>query len=717
MAKAAQTNSSNSGKQKVGTGLPLGSHSNAILVVGLVIILATLLVPLPTFMLDTLLACSISLALAVLIVTLSSREALELSTFPSLLLFVTLFRLSLNVASTRLILLQGDAGKIINTFGQFVAGGSFVVGLVIFLILVVIQFIVITKGSERISEVSARFTLDAMPGKQMAIDADLNAGMITEQEANKRRRKIVKESEFYGAMDGASKFIRGDAKAGIIITAINLIGGIAMGYAREMTIVEAVKTYSILSIGDGLVSQIPSMVISISSGFLVTKISSKHSVSEDLSKQFLKTSQPLTIASGVIAMMALVPGLPKIPFLILAAGTAVLGRVVAKSEKQQHKKQIEKPVAKPDKQPVEEMLDIDRVSVQVGVRLIGMVDPSKNTTIFDRIGSLRRKFAQELGIIMPLVRLRDNIGLEPNAYRIRLADQPVAEGKLEPEMYLAMDSGAVREKVNGIETTEPVYGLNAIWVSEQDKTLAELNGYTVIDPESVFITHLSETLRKHAHELLTREDVQVLVDRLRTNQPSLVGEVVGTEGAVSMGLLQRVLKNLLREGIPIRELTTILESLSEYGSKTKNTTALTEIVRKSLKRTITGMHKDASGKIQAITFDPAFEHQAISSLKQEGEELSLNLPMETAMEMSKQIVTAWKRVMDQGMDSVVLLCDSRIRLPLRQMLGRVVPLLAVVAYDEVVLGTEIEPVETISVHSEAVNGATGREAALSGASV
>jgi flagellar biosynthesis protein FlhA len=677
---------------------PLTSHSNIILVVGLVVIFATLLIPLPTLLLDMLLACSISLAVAVLIITLSSKEPLELSTFPSLLLFVTLFRLSLNVASTRLILLQGNAGKIIQTFGDFVAGGSFVVGLVIFLILVVIQFIVITKGAERISEVSARFTLDAMPGKQMAIDADLNAGTITEAQANERRAKIVKESEFYGAMDGATKFIRGDAKAGIIITAVNIIGGIAMGYTRGMTIAGAIKIYSILSIGDGLVSQIPSMIISISSGFLVTKISSRHSVGQDLSRQFLKTSQPMMMASVIIAVMALVPGMPKTPFLLLAIGTALLGRVVAQSEKGRKKKAETLPQqAKPEKQPVEELLDIDRVAVNVGVRLISMVDPRKHSTIFDRIGALRRKFAQQLGIVMPLIRLRDNINLEPIAYEIRLTDLPVAKGRLEPDMFLAMDSGAVQTKVEGIETTEPVYGLPALWISPANKEKAELNGYTVIDPESVFITHLSETLKKHADELLTREDVQLLVDRLRQTQPSLVGEVVTADGAVPIGLLQRVLKNLLKNGIPIRELTVILESLAENASKTKNTAVLIEIVRKSLSRTITEQYKDEAGKISAITLEPVLEHQMASTLRQEAEAINLALPTEMAMDISRNIAQAWKAAMDKGKDKVVLLCDSRLRAPLAAMLSRTVPLLPVIAYDEIVLGTEVEPVEAISV--------------------
>ncbi len=685
-------------KSLSGDGLintPLAAHSTTILAIGLVAVLATLIIPLPTAILDMLLACSISLAIAVLIITLSTKEPLELSTFPSLLLFVTLFRLSLNVASTRLILLQGDAGKIIQTFGGFVAGGSFVVGLVIFLILVIIQFIVITKGAERISEVSARFTLDAMPGKQMAIDADLNAGAITETQANNRRAKIVKESEFYGAMDGASKFIRGDAKAGLIITGVNVIGGIAMGYSHGMTIANAIKTYSILSIGDGLVSQIPSLIISVSSGFLVTKISSTFSVGQDLSRQFLRASQPLTAAACVIGAMGLVPGMPKIQFMVLAAGVALVGRMAAKAEKAVPQA-AQTPEKKTEKEPVEDLLDMDRISVHVGVRLITLVDPRKSNTIFDRIGSLRRQFAQQLGIVIPLVRLRDDLNLEPNAYEIRLSEIPIAKGFLEPEMFLAMDPGTTTGKIDGIQTTEPVYGLPALWVSANHKEAAELKGYTVIDPESVFITHLSETLRSHADELLTREDVQLLVDRLRKNQPSLVGEVIGTEGDVTVGLLQRVLKNLLKSGVPIREMTAILEALAEHASKTKNASTLTEIVRKSLSRTITEMYKTDTGRILAITFDPSVEHQLTSVLGQESGELTLNVPTEVAMELSRKTAQAWKSAMDKGQDKTVLICDARLRGPLARMLARALPMLPVLAYDEIVSGIDVEPIETIA---------------------
>ena len=672
-------------------------HSNLILAGGLVTILATLIVPLPTPLLDMLIACSISLAIAILIITLSAKESLELSTFPSLLLFTTLFRVSLNVASTRLILLQANAGKIIQTFGEFVTGGSFIVGVVIFMILVVIQFIVITKGAERISEVAARFTLDAMPGKQMAIDADLNAGMITEQQANERRMKIVKESEFYGAMDGASKFIRGDAKAGLVIVIVNILGGILIGYSHGMNVLTAVKTYCILSIGDGLVNQIPSMIISISSGFLVTKISSQNSVGQDLSRQFIKASEPLSIASFVIAGLALVPGLPKLPFLLLAAGTAMMGRMAGKDKSAGRKSaQSAGQTGKPAEQPVEELLDVDRVSIHVGVRLISMVDPRKASTVFDRIGALRRKFAQQLGVVIPLVRLRDNINLEPNAYEIRLYDMPVARGRLEPEMLLAMDSGNVQTKIKGIETVEPIFGLPALWLKPQDKERAELNGYTVIDPESVFITHLSETLKKHAHELLSREDVQLLVDRLRKTQPSLVGEVLATDGPVSMGTLQRVLKNLLKDQIHIRELVKIIESLSEFAHKSKNPAVLTEMVRKSLARTITDRLKDDTGKIQAITLETALEHQMLNSVKQDAESITLSMPAQVMMDISKKIAQAWRSAMNKGKEKIALLCDSRLRPAIADMLARAVPSLPVAAYDEIVLGTEVEPVEIVA---------------------
>lgn len=672
------------------------ANSNIVFAAGLVAVLATLLVPLPTFMIDILIIGSISSAIVILLTVLASREAMDMSTFPSILLIITLFRLSLNVASTRQILLSGHAGKMIGTFGSFVAGGNLVVGMVIFLILVIIQFVVITKGAERVSEVGARFVLDAMPGKQMAIDADLNAGNISDAEAKARREKIINESEFYGSMDGASKFIRGDAMAGLIITAINLIGGIIIGNINGMDIATAAKTYCILSIGDGLVSQIPSIIISLSSGFLVTKGRSEATVSQDMATQFLKNNQALFIAAGIIISIMFVPGFPKIPFLAIGAAIAA----VAWTNTQQTKKSAGVAKAKTQKEkeektPVENLLDVDAIAVLVGVRLISMVDPRKKSNIFERIGAIRRKFAQQLGLIVPLVRLRDNINLEPNAYEIRIFDHVVATGTLEPDKFLAMDSGATIGTIKGLPTKEPVYGLPALWIDEADKENAELNGYTVIDPESVLITHISETLNQHAHEVLTREDVQLLVDRLRKNQPTLVGDVVGE--VVNLGLLQRVLKNLLHDSIPIRDLSKILEALSENAPKTKNAVYLTELVRKSLTRTITETYKNSDGRIIAISLEPELEHLLVSNLKQEGENMVITVPPDVLLKVSQQTAQAWRNGMEKGYDSVILLCDSRLRKPLSESLKRSVPRLPVVAYDEMAMGIDIQPIEAVSI--------------------
>ncbi|MCK4999525.1 MAG: FHIPEP family type III secretion protein, partial [Anaerohalosphaera sp.] len=512
-------------------------------------------------------------------------------------------------------------------------------------------------------------------------------------------------SEFYGAMDGASKFIRGDAKAGLIITAINITGGIAIGYSKGMDIVTAMKTYSVLSIGDGLVSQIPAIVISISSGFLVTKISSRHSVGKDLSNQFLKASQPLIIAAVIIAAMAFVPGMPKLAFIALAAGTVYLARVSAKAERaeKENNKDTDTGKLKPQKQPIEELLETDRISVNVGVRIISMIDPAKNSAIFDRIGSLRRRFAQDFGMIVPLVRLRDSVTMKPTEYVIKLRDHVIAKGQLEPDMFLAMDPGTVERKIEGIPTTEPVYGLPAIWISNESTETAELAGYTVIDPESVFITHLSETLKKHAHELLTREDVQQLVERLRTTQPSLVGEVVGE--LVSVGLLQRILKNLLADSIPIKQLTTILETLGDNAPKTKNPEMLTELVRKSLARTITEMNKDANEKISAITLDPSLEHKLVSTVRNEKDTTSASIPAETALDMTRKIAASWKELMDMGLEKIVLLCDSTIRPHIAATLRKVIPQLPIVAYDEIITGTQVEPMQTITLNQPELTAA------------
>ena len=671
-------------------------HNDALFAVGLAVVLATLLIPLPTFLMDLLLACSISISLATLVIVLSSKESIEFSSFPSLLLLLTLFRLSLNVASTRLILLNGNAGEIISTFGNFVVGGNMVIGLVVFLILVVIQFVVITKGSERISEVAARFNLDAMPGKQMAIDADLSSGVIGDVEARGRRAKIVRESEFYGAMDGASKFIRGDAIACLLICAINLVGGFVIGMMKGMTPADAIKTYSILGIGDGLVSQIPAVIISTSAGFLISKTSTQSNLSTDLIRQMLLRSRPLAIVSVLLGAMAFVPGFPAIPFLVIAASTAGLARILARQEKQT-KTQSEKakPEKDPEQAPAEEFLDVDKLSLQVGAKLIRTVDPRRKNNLSGRIVSLRREFAKQWGMVLPLVRLRDNVALELNAYEIRLSNHVIASGTLEPDMFLAMDGGMVSRPVQGTVTQEPVFNLPALWIRAEVKEQAELNGYTVVDPESVLITHLSETLKKHAGELLSRDDVQKLVDRLKERQPALVNSVVGD--MVSLGLLHRVLQNLLRAGIPIRDLAQILEALSDQAGRTKDPNILTEFARKALVRTISEQFGDGKGTIHAIVLETALEYELRTSMRREGDNEVLTMIPERAVELVRKIAEAWKAGADQGHDRIALLCEPRLRPQMAAMLSRQLPQVAVLSYDELATGVNVESVGTVSL--------------------
>jgi len=675
------------------------AHNDLVFAAGLAVVLATLIIPLPTFLLDILLACSIAVAIATLVTVLAAQESIEFSAFPSLLLFVTLFRLSLNVASTRLILLNASAGKIIETFGQFVVGGSLVIGLVVFLIIIIIQFVVITKGAERISEVAARFNLDAMPGKQMAIDADLAAGMIAEEEASKRREKIVRESEFYGAMDGASKFIRGDAIAGLIIAGINLVGGIIIGISRDMTAGEAVRTYSILTVGDGLVTQIPAVIISTASGFLISKASSKKNLAQDLVRQMLARSRPLGIAAFLLAAMVFVPGFPKAPFIILAVGAGILSRILGGLEREELKSRKKTKKALPsDQTPVEELLDVDKISVLVGPRLINTIDPRRKNSLSQRIAPLRRKFAQQFGIILPLVRLRDNVVLDASAYEIRLNNHLIGSGRLEPEKFLAMDPGTVEETIAGQVTKEPVFNLPAIWIDPKDKPQAELSGYTVVDPESVLITHLSEILRTHAYELLSHDDVQQLIDRLRDRQPSLVNAVIGE--TVPIGLLHRILQNLLKDGIPIRDLVQILESLSGHATRTKDPDLLTELVRKSLVRTITEQHSDSQGRILAISLAPALEYDLTNSLKREANAAeTLAISPERAFDLSKRIIGSYKAAMAAGHEKTVLLCDYRLRPHLAAILSRQLPQLSVLAYDEISTASKIESVGTVSLQT------------------
>jgi len=683
-------------------------HNDVVFAMGLMVVLTTLLIPLPTFMLDILLAASIATALATLLVVLATRESIELSSFPSLLLFVTLFRLSLNVASTRLILVQGDAGAIIDTFGNLVAQGSLIIGLVVFLILVIIQFVVITKGSERISEVAARFNLDAMPGKQMAIDADLNAGIIGAEEAGRRRSKVASESEFYGAMDGASKFVRGDAIAGLIITGVNLIGGFAVGMTEGLTASEAIKTYAVLAIGDGLVSQIPAIIISTASGFLISKANSKESLSHDMIHQMLARGRPLGIAAFVLGLMVFVPGFPKLPLIGLAAGMGILARILTRQEAKDSEPEAKptEPDEEADQTPVSELLDVDRLAIQVGARLIKTVDPRRKNSLSHRIAPLRRRFAKEYGIVLPLVRLRDNIAIEANTYEIRLHDHVIGSGRLEPDKFMAMDPGTVTQEIEGQSASEPVFNLPAIWITEDQKAQAELSGYTVVDPESVLVTHLSEALKRHACELLSRDDTQELVERLRERQATLVNEVIGE--LVPLGLLHRVLQNLLRDAIPIRDLTQIVEALGDHALKTKDPGMLTELTRKALVRTITERSLDADEIIWSIVLAPSLEYELCNSLTAGSDGENMSVPPEKTLELAREIIEAWRTVVGNGHDQAVLLCDRSLRPHIAALLSRQLPQLSVVAYDEILPGTRVESAVTVSLEAQELDmaGAT-----------
>ncbi len=560
------------------------------------------------------------------------QGALQFSIFPSLLLITTLFRLALNVSSTRLILLQGYAGEIIRAFGNFVVGGNYVVGFVVFLILVVIQFIVITKGAERVAEVAARFTLDAMPGKQMSIDADLNAGLIDEKEARRRRAEIEREADFYGAMDGASKFVKGDAIAGLVITAINIIGGFAVGVGqRGMGLGEALQHYTLLTVGDGLVTQIPALLIATATGIIITRAASEANMGRDVSHQLLSEPRVLAIAAGVLVLFAVVPGLPTVPFLVLSLLFGLLGYASSRRHQERQVQEMEKEAqreAEEAKKPerVSALLKLDAIELEIGYSLIPLVDANQGGDLLDRITMIRRQIAIELGLVVPPIRIRDNMQLGPNAYVIKIKGIEVGRGELMPGHYLAMESGPVSKRVSGIETREPAFGLPALWIPEEAKEEAELAGYTVVDSPSIIATHLTEIIRSNAAELLGRQDVKKLLDELKEDHAALVDEVVPE--LLTVGEVQRVLQNLLREGVPIRDLVTILETLGDFAWATKDQIFLTEKVREALARQISKQYTNDQGYIPVITLDPAWEQEIADALQHTDRGLTIALAPE-----------------------------------------------------------------------------------------
>ena len=662
-------------------------HSDVVLAVAVIGIIAVLVVPVPAFMLDFMLAFNITISVLILLVTLYLRKPLELSVFPGLLLVVTLLRLSLNVASTRLILADGYAGEVINAFGHFVVKGNYVVGLIIFLILVVIQFVVITKGAGRISEVAARFTLDAMPGKQMAIDADLNAGLISEDVARTRRENIAREADFYGAMDGASKFVRGDAVAGILITAVNILGGLVIGVAqRGLSFADAARSYTLLSIGDGLVTQIPALIVSVAAGILVTRASSGADMGEDIARQLTMKPRPVFIAGGMLALLALVPGLPALPFLSAGLVAGAVGLASRRNAADAEHQATPAPAAEPRLERTEDLLKQDLLEIEIGYALIPLVDVVQGGDLLERITTIRKQLASDVGVVLPPIRIRDNVQLKPGRYLLRLKGNEVASGEIVMNRLLALGSVAEGDEPSGFPTMDPAFGLPAWWIVPSERERAESLGLAVVEPPAVLATHLSEVIRTHYAELLTRQDVQHLLDTFKVEYPAVVSSVVPEP--LSLGQVQKVLQNLLAERLPIRDLLTILETLADYSEVTKEPDILTEYVRMALRRKISSLYASRDGSVKVITLDRATEEKLSESLQHNKSGLSLAVAPEWAEELRQKVRPLVERLLSQG-DSPVLLAAPNIRLALRRMLAPGCPQLSVVSINELLPELEV----------------------------
>jgi flagellar biosynthesis protein FlhA len=662
----------------------------AIAVVGIIVMMV---LPVPPVFLDMLLALNIMLALLILLVSLYTVEPLHLSIFPGFLLILTLFRLAMNVASTRLILGHGFAGKVIQAFGDFVAGGNLVVGFIVFLVLVLINFIVITKGAGRVAEVAARFTLDAMPGKQMAIDADMNNGLIDEKEARKRRETITREADFYGAMDGASKFVRGDAVAGLVITGINLLGGLAVGSMQlGMSLSESARTFSLLTVGDGLVNQIPSLIVSAAAGIIVTRAGSKSRFGEDLARQLLWQSKPLMVSAGVLALFAIVPGLPTLPFLVLSLASGTLAWRVRQAEKErvEVKKNVKTPAKKAER--VEDYLALDTMEIELGYRLVPLVDQKRGGDFLGRVTRLRRELAGQLGFILPAVRIRDDMGLEPNHYRIRIRGVVVAEDFLRLGAVLALGApeSAARE-LRGEPTTDPTFGLPAIWIPQDQASEAESRGWATIEAAAVLATHLEVVSRRQSWRILSRQDVRRLMDNLKPDHQALIDDI--TPGQLSLGQIHKVLQKLLREGIPIRDLLSILETLSDTAEQTKDPDLLAEYARFSLSDTITAQVKENWPSIKAITLDPDLE--ALLSRERDGTQAG-HLSPDAFAKVIQRLKEFVGRLQAEGRKPV-LITRPEIRSYVRRLLEGPLPDLMILAYSELSMDAELESMAQVGL--------------------
>jgi flagellar biosynthesis protein FlhA len=659
-----------------------------------VVVVVMMIVPLPTALLDILITLNITTALAVLVATTYMPRPLDFASFPSLLLLATLFRLAINVSVTRLILLHGDAGSVIHSFGNFVIGGNLVIGLVVFLILVVIQFVVITNGAGRVAEVAARFTLDAMPGKQMAIDADLNAGQITDDEAKKRRQEIQREADFYGAMDGASKFVKGDAIAGVIIVAVNLIGGMAVGVLQHhLSFTDAVHTFSVLTIGDGLAAQIPALLISTATGIIVTRSAAEANLGSELTMQLFRQPKAPLVAGVVVALMALLPGLPKLPFLIVGAAMIALGQGVKRDQaarllaKKQEQDEANLPAVPTPPDAAIGDLAIDPLELVIGFGLVPLVDQRAGGALLTRVGVVRRQIAAELGIVIPAVRIHDDSILDSHEYAVRVRGTTVASGKIVPGHRLAINPGDGSSPLVGIPTVEPAFNLPAVWIDESMRGEAEALGYTVVDGESVIVTHLTETIRRHVHELLTRQETKKLLDALKEQNAAAVEDVVPDR--LGVGEVQRVLQQLLREGISIRDLGVILETIGDRAAMTRDPSILAEYARQSLARTITSRYLAEDNTLRVISLDPNLEEAVAESLTQtpDGEQMALD------PSRAQTLVHALSGQVDRATAMgarPVLICSSRVRRHLRRLIEQAFPQLPVVAYNEIAANVRVE---------------------------
>ncbi|MEF3309765.1 flagellar biosynthesis protein FlhA [Paenibacillus sp. GYB004] len=671
-----------------------------IILTGIIGIILMMVVPIPIMLLDFLLIINISIALIIILIAMNTQDALDFSIFPTLLLITTLFRLALNVSTTRIILSEAEAGSVVGTFGSFVAGGNLVIGFVVFLILVVVQFIVITKGSERVAEVGARFTLDAMPGKQMAIDADLNSGLINEQEAKDRRKKIEREADFYGAMDGASKFVKGDAIAGIIILLINLIGGFIIGATyHDMSMMESLQTFSVLTIGDGLVSQIPALLISSAAGIIVTRAASEGNLATDLTAQLFSYPKLLYIVAGTVLFLGLftpihlITTAPIAGLLALAAYRMQrnLSQKAAETEQLVEEQQIEE-VRSPES--VVTLLQVDPIEFEFGYGLIPLADTNQGGDLLDRIIMIRRQCALELGLVVPVIRIRDNIQLRPNEYVIKIKGNTVARGELLLNHYLAMSPGIDDDSIMGIDTTEPAFGLPALWIDENMKERAELSGYTVVDPPSVVATHLTEIVKRHAHELLGRQETKLLIENVKETYPALVDDLV--PNVLNVGDIQKVLAKLLKEKISIRDLVTIFETLADYGTYTKDPDILTEYVRQALSRQITNQYANGLDSLKVVTIGPSLEKKIADSVQQTEHGSYLALDPVASQTIHQKVTEQLTKLVQQGQQPVIL-ASPTIRMYLRQLLERTMQDITVLSYSELEPQAEIQSVGVVNL--------------------